>query len=196
MDSKQMKQIFQQIESMSGTKLGSYLRHGGRNTQQLSRIFEDDFTCAELEDLLTSLDAYLTDNAQSIGDMDPDFIDQHNQILAMRDSIHETIGDLNYKISNLPKLLEAVIQQQLQAVIKCYRENHTGDYKNMDESLKDLKAKGFQDTPENRVRFTQVYLNSYFHRVVANSIQSGSYKKYKVAVINRFQERYEEMLAG
>ncbi len=196
MDSRKMKQIFQEIEAMTGNKLGSYLRHGGRNSQQINRIFEDEFTCSQLEKLDGLITDYMNINTQTIEQMNPEFLDQYNQIVAIQKAISATVDELNYTISNLPEMMESIAQMQIESIFQCYKKNHAIDYPNMNQSLKLLREQGFQDTPDNRIKFVATYLKSYFRKVVATSIQTGSYKKYKVAVINRFQERYEEMLAG
>lgn len=148
MDIKRMKQIFQEIEEMTGTSLGSYLRNGGRNTQQLNRIFEDEFTCSQLEALKDTLDNYIATNKTSMEDMDPEFVDQYKQIVAIQKSVESTANDLNYTITNLPNLLEMIVQSQLRDIMNCYKKNHTNDYPNMKESLRLLKEKGFQERYE------------------------------------------------
>ncbi|MBX2986811.1 MAG: hypothetical protein KF802_02840 [Bdellovibrionaceae bacterium] len=196
MDTKRIKEIFNEIELMAGNSLGVYLRNGGRNFQELNRIFEDEFTCTQVEALKTSLDSYILAHQGDIEAMDPEFKDQHNQIMAMRSVISLTIGDLNYKISNLPNLLESVIQAQFKSIYDCYTQNHKQDFLNMKMTFNSLKEQGLQETDANKEKFTVTYLKAYFRKLVATSISSGAYKKYKVGVINRFHERYEEMLAG
>lgn len=196
MDTKRMKQIFQEIEGMTGSQIGSYLRHGGINTAELLRILEDDFTVNQVEKIRDMLGDYAESNKTDMDEMKEEFLVQSRQIKAIRSCVNTLATDLQYTIANLPNLLEMVVQKQLQDVLRCYRTFHANDLVNMEATLRELYSKGFQATPENKIKFTERYLKDYFTKVVNQKVQTGAYKKYKVAVINRFQDRYEEMLAG
>lgn len=191
-----MTEIFRELESMAGNKIGSYLRHGGNNTAQLNEILESEFTVKEVEHLKNLLDGFIENNEGDLVEMETEFIVQLRQIKSVIACIATLTGTLGYQIENLPNLLTIIVQQQLQNVFTCYKTHHAKDITNMLNEYAKLIQNGHENTEENRMKFTENYLKSYFTKVVNDCVQSGAYKKYKVSVINRFQEHYEEMLAG
>lgn len=80
MDTRKMTEIFQELESMAGNKIGFYLRHGGNNTAQLNEILESEFTVKEVEHLKNLLDGFIEDNESDLVEMESEFIVQLRQI--------------------------------------------------------------------------------------------------------------------